>query len=551
MYKGSLIDSLPLIISINCFSLLVIIAVFYLIYFIRTKISVFKAGAIVNFNISLFILFEIIIIICGWYDNIYLGRYLHRIEQISIFMFLATLPYFIKVSIPSKDLFNRILDLVVWVGMGITIAANVASFIFPESLISVKFASEVPPMFPGDFSRGLEGPLIFMRDIMLLAVIVLSLVYSIFYMFRNGWTPQTLMMFIGISIAVMGGIDDLQYLYTGKYILLNNLRISKFVLGLTIMMLFFWGAIFVRFLKTHTLLEKTTRDLAIKEGKYSLLLEATDEIMFSLSAELSIIEANPKAEQVFRLSGESRDFLECLYRSDYDSKANISFFKEQLIELRESGEKLSFNTYLMDPVTSEPVEYHFRFDCFTADDTIELIGRAWPVTASKLMEFITVERLSLDVGNYLTMVGDIVDRLTSGLKRFLDGSDVMMIKMGLHEMIVNAMEHGNLNITFDEKTKAQEDGRLFEFMKERRMLPEYRDKKVSIDYHIDESRVVYRITDMGSGFDYKKIMDRVKNEVNQQELAHGRGIIMTQAVFNKVEYNNKGNQVLLVKEFKK
>ena len=54
---------------------------------------------------------------------------------------------------------------------------------------------------------------------------------------------------------------------------------------------------------------------------------------------------------------------------------------------------------------------------------------------------------------------------------------------------------------------------------------------------------------MGPGFDYKKIMNRVKNEVNQQELSHGRGIIMTQAVFSKVEYNKKGNQVLLVKDF--
>ena len=56
---------------------------------------------------------------------------------------------------------------------------------------------------------------------------------------------------------------------------------------------------------------------------------------------------------------------------------------------------------------------------------------------------------------------------------------------------------------------------------------------------------------MGPGFDYKRIMDRVRNEVNQHELSHGRGIIMTQAVFDKVEYNKKGNQVLLIKEFNK
>jgi anti-sigma regulatory factor (Ser/Thr protein kinase) len=112
------------------------------------------------------------------------------------------------------------------------------------------------------------------------------------------------------------------------------------------------------------------------------------------------------------------------------------------------------------------------------------------------------------------------------------------------------MEHGNLNVTFDEKTKAQEEDRLFEFMSERRALPEYRDKKVTIDYFFSDDKVVYRITDMGDGFDYSDIMDRVKNEVNQQELSHGRGIIMTRAVFDKLEYNSKGNQVLLIKNFK-
>ncbi len=551
MYNGSLADALQLTVPINCFSLLLLIAVFYLVYYIRTRLNLFKAGSIVTFNLSLFVLLEVIIIICGWYGNISLGRYLYRVEQIPVFMFSATLPYFIKIAMPVKDWSGRVMDLVVWIGMGVTAAVTVAVFLFPDSLILIESVTETAQISPDDLTRGLAGPIHVIRDIMLALAIIISLFYSVFYMIRNGWGTKNLSMFIAISIAVLGGIEDLQYLYTESHLIFKDLTVSRFIFGVTIMMLFFWGTILSRFLKTHNLLEKTSQNLAVKEGKYSLLLEATDEILFSLSRELKIIEANPKADRFFRLSGEHKYFFDCLYHNDYESRGNISFFKEQLIELRDAGETLSFNTYLMDPVTSEPIGYHFRFDCFNADDTIELIGRAWPVSASKLAKFITSEKLSLDVGNYITMVGDIVERLTSVLRHFLESSEVMMVKMGLNEMIVNAMEHGNLNITFDEKTRAQEEGRLFDFMKERRLLPEYRDKKVSIDYHIDESRAIYRITDMGSGFDYKKIMARVKDEVNQKELSHGRGILMTQTVFNKVEYNNKGNQVLLVKEFKK
>jgi anti-sigma regulatory factor (Ser/Thr protein kinase) len=433
----------------------------------------------------------------------------------------------------------------------ISAGAALTAYILPDSLISVTASSKTPPLSPGDFTRGLEGPLFAVRDLMLVIYVFLSLIYSIYHIIKKSRSFQSVAMFLGIVIAILGGVDDMQYLYSGNNLFLNNLRFSRFVLGSTIMLLFFLAAVFSKYFTAHTMLQKTTREMQTSENKYSLLMDAANEIMFSLSEDLTIISANKKAEHLFRLSGEEKNFMDCLYRNDNESKADNNFFKEQLVELREAGEKLAINTYIMDPVTKEPVEYHFRFDCFHDEKNLELIGRAWPTAASKLVDYVGIERLSLDVDNYITMVSDIVDRLTANTKRYLEEGDIMMIKMGLQEMIVNAMEHGNLNVTFDEKTKAQEEGRLFEFMSERRVQPEYRDRKVSIDYYFDETKVIYRITDMGPGFDYENIMNRVKNEVNQQGLTHGRGIIMTQAVFDKVEYNIKGNQVLLIKEFRK
>ncbi len=551
MYSGSLADSLQLAISVNCLTLLVIITAIYLGYFLQTKEKAFYAGAVVTFNIMLFVLAETIIIITGWVDNVFLGRQLHRLEQIPIFLFLVTLPYFIIYAFPTKAAFKRVLELFFWIGLAVTTAISIAAYIFPDSLVSIAAPSVTPAASPGDFTRGLEGSLFVVRDIMLAVYILLSLVYSIYYLVKKNRSFQSLMLFLGILMAIFGGADDLQYFYTGKNLLFNGLRFSRFVLCSTIMLLFFVAAVFSKYFKSHTMLEKTTHDLAVSENKYSLLMDAANEIMFSLSEDLTIITANSKASQLFRLTEDNINFMDCLYHSDYESKVDDTFFREQLLELRENGKKLSLNTYIMDPVTREPVEYHFRFDCFYDEENLELIGRAWPTASSKLMDFIGTERLSLGVENYITMVGDIVDRLTANTKRCLDEGDVMMMKMGLQEMIVNAMEHGNLNVTFDEKTKAQEEGRLFEFMSARRQLPEFRDKKVNIDYYFDETKVIYRITDMGEGFDYHKIMNRVKNEVNQQGLTHGRGIIMTQAVFDKVEYNDKGNQVLLVKEFNK
>ena len=58
---------------------------------------------------------------------------------------------------------------------------------------------------------------------------------------------------------------------------------------------------------------------------------------------------------------------------------------------------------------------------------------------------------------------------------------------------------------------------------------------------------MYKISDEGNGFDYKKIMAQIKNEVNQKMLSHGRGISMASSIFDEIQYNDKGNQVMLVK----
>ena len=549
MYNGSLVDSMQLAISVNCLTLLVMITAIYFLYYYQTRERAFFSGALITLNVMLFVLAETIIIITGWTNNIVLGRHLHRAEQMTIFLMLASLPYFIQNVFPAEKWIKRVLDFLVWLGLAVTVAIGIAAYVFPDSLIDVSAATSSPMVSPGDFTRGLEGPLYMIRDISLGVFIILALIYSIYYLVKKNRDFQAVLLFIGIVVAIFGGIDDILYLYTGKNFFLDHIRFSRFVLTVTIMIMFFFAAAFSKFFRANALLEQTTKELQVSEDKYSLIMDAADEIMFSLSEDLTIVSANQKAENTFHLGDEPTSFIDCLYLNELDEEKDNQYFREQLKELKKEGAKLSFNTYIKDWVTFEPVEFHFRFDSFMNGDELELVGRAWPTSSSRLIEYVNSERLSLSVENYITMVGDIVDKLTANLKLFLEEGDVMMIKMGLNEMIVNAMEHGNLNVTFDEKTRAQEEGRLFDYMSERRQLPEYRDKKVLIDYYFDDSKVIYRITDMGPGFDYKAIMNRVKNEVNQMELTHGRGIIMTQAVFDSVEYNKKGNQVLLTKEF--
>ncbi|MDC7126045.1 MAG: ATP-binding protein [Spirochaetales bacterium] len=551
MYEGNLADSLQLGLTLNCFTLLLVITVLYLIYYIQTKDKLFKAGALLSLNSMLFVLAENIIIICGWLDLITFGRYVSRTEQTVILLILASLSYFLLNIFPYKKPSRIFFKVLIWIALFLTLGFTAVAFIKPELFVSVTRSTILPMVSPEDFARGGEGPLFRIRDYILLSYIFIFLISLIVIFIRQRRRWQTGLYIIGIIFAVLGAFDDIQYLYTNINYFMNDYRFSRFVLGVTIMLLFFLPAVLYKVFSANVLLGKTKKELKSFENRYSVIVEATDEIIFSLSEELTIVSANQKAERLFKLNDGPVNFVDCFYMQEIDEETDFQYFKERLLKLKNNGDKLSFNTYIKDWVTLEPVEYHFRFDCILNGDKLELAGRAWPAAASKLLEYVNTERLTLKVENYIAMVGDIVDRLTDNIHRCLDESDVMLIKMGLNEMIVNAMEHGNLNVSFDEKTKAQEEGRLFDFMGERRKLPEYRDKKVTIDYFFNDEKVIYRITDMGNGFDYNKMMNRIHDEVNQLELMHGRGILMTQAVFDSVEYNNKGNQVLLVKNFRK
>ena len=61
----------------------------------------------------------------------------------------------------------------------------------------------------------------------------------------------------------------------------------------------------------------------------------------------------------------------------------------------------------------------------------------------------------------------IINQITLQLPCVLPSEDILNIKIGIEEMITNAIEHGNLGISFEEKNGAIEEGRLSSLIAER------------------------------------------------------------------------------------
>lgn len=118
------------------------------------------------------------------------------------------------------------------------------------------------------------------------------------------------------------------------------------------------------------------------------------------------------------------------------------------------------------------------------------------------------------------------------------------VVMGLSELVINAVEHGNLGITYDDKSRLNEQGTWEEEVERRLALPENATKTVTLEFERAEGEVSFLIRDQGDGFDWQNYLEMTPERVFDN---HGRGITMAKMLsFDHVEYLGCGNEVVAV-----
>ncbi|UXY14931.1 response regulator [Chitiniphilus purpureus] len=120
--------------------------------------------------------------------------------------------------------------------------------------------------------------------------------------------------------------------------------------------------------------------------------------------------------------------------------------------------------------------------------------------------------------------------------------DPQRVALGLSELLVNAVEHGNLGINYGEKTRLLQTGRWQEEVESRLAHPQFRDRWVQVEFSRGEDELIFVISDEGEGFDWKPFLEFAPERAFDP---HGRGISMARMLsFDSVEYQGRGNQVV-------
>jgi CheY-like chemotaxis protein len=114
---------------------------------------------------------------------------------------------------------------------------------------------------------------------------------------------------------------------------------------------------------------------------------------------------------------------------------------------------------------------------------------------------------------------------------------------GISEFLLNAIEHGNLALDYDDKSELLRAGKWLDEVERRLQLPENIDKRVRVLLDNAEDRVSLTVIDEGKGFDWCGYMDL--DPARAFDL-HGRGIALSRLMsFDSVEFRGAGNEVVL------
>ena len=224
----------------------------------------------------------------------------------------------------------------------------------------------------------------------------------------------------------------------------------------------------------------------------------------------------------------------------------------QLADYAQSPEMLDTTFILVSP--NDRIEknraYMEHLGAYHLTRSMEISNLAAIVqTASK--EYLNKTDLREDVSHRKSAIGHIVSG-TFELRTIEEARNLSTmlslvypvpedVAIGIFELIVNSIEHGNLEINFDKKSELIAHNKLHEEIENRLKRNPYKDRRVVINFSNEGTSIALTISDEGQGFNFAKYMNR---GIVSPTASHGRGIYLSRKLcFHEVTFIGKGNTV--------
>lgn len=169
---------------------------------------------------------------------------------------------------------------------------------------------------------------------------------------------------------------------------------------------------------------------------------------------------------------------------------------------------------------------------------------------AELINCMQENRLVFEIPNdskLLTTAIDLTMQLAAGMQ-LLNGVERYRFATALQHATFNAMFRGNLELTREEwvQSSAEHADSDNPIVSQRIASSPYCDRKISYDARLMRDLIRVTIRDQGRGFDTNAV--NALDSPNAMDDDHGRGLVLMHKFVDKVIFNDRGNEVTLVKQ---
>lgn len=168
------------------------------------------------------------------------------------------------------------------------------------------------------------------------------------------------------------------------------------------------------------------------------------------------------------------------------------------------------------------------------------------LAARRLSLFWDRTELFFRLENDPALVPALVEQVVSLINQtgFCDEKETTRLGIALHEALLNALYHGNLEVSSQLRQDASDA--YWALAEERRHQPPYRDRRIHVRVSLSRHEVVFVIRDEGPGFDLARLPDPTAPE--NLDKSSGRGVLLIRTFMDEVVFSLGGSQITMIKK---
>lgn len=168
------------------------------------------------------------------------------------------------------------------------------------------------------------------------------------------------------------------------------------------------------------------------------------------------------------------------------------------------------------------------------------------LSVRRVAKFAVESSIKLCLESDVSLIPSVISRLELPLVELdlFDQGERMQIAMALDESLLNAIVHGNLEVSSDLR-EIDEGEPYTELAKQRKTEEPYCSRRVMVSLQATTTEASITIRDDGPGFDRSDLRD--PTDPDNLELCGGRGLMLINAFMDEVIHNEVGNEITLIK----